>query len=249
MPVSSFCGMILGRQGKGLRLLRDKADGGSAIMSDPTISVTARRNRSGDRPVLVELSGELDVRYGKALGDILSDCLASGRPTLVDLSEVTFIDSRCVRELAIHYQLNKGCVALCDPSQEVELGVAACDLEEWIGFVYTTDTSGNPPSHAATSVIHRAAMKIEERNLLVHTPYAAVSCKDPGPSWTLREYAGYTVCDPRGRKIGRAEKLFLNGRGEPEYIRVKAGLFGFKTILIPVQTVTADEERLALVLQ
>jgi hypothetical protein len=30
---------------------------------------------------------------------------------------------------------------------------------------------------------------------------------------------------------------------------VKAGLFGFKTILIPVQTVTADEERRALVLQ
>jgi len=39
----------------------------------------------------------------------------------------------------------------------------------------------------------------------------------------------------------------VNGRGEPEYIRVKAGLF--KTVLIPVQTVAADEERRALVLQ
>ncbi len=58
--------------------------------------------------MLVKLSGELDVRYRKALEDILSDCLASGRPTLVDLSEVTFINFRCVRELAVHYQLNKG---------------------------------------------------------------------------------------------------------------------------------------------
>jgi hypothetical protein len=82
------------------------------------------------------------------------------------------------------------------------------------------------------------------------TLYAAVNRKEPGsPSWTLEEYAGYTVCDPRGQKIGRAERLFLNGDGEPEYIRVKMGLFAFKTVLIPVQVVAADEKRRALVLQ
>ena len=84
----------------------------------------------------------------------------------------------------------------------------------------------------------------------MRTPYTAVNREEPGgSSSTLEEYAGYTVCDPRGQKIGRAERLFLNGRGEPEYIRVKTGLFGFKAILIPVQTVAADEERRALVLQ
>jgi hypothetical protein len=92
-------------------------------------------------------------------------------------------------------------------------------------------------------------MKIEERNLLVRTPYTAASRKEPGSSRTFEEYAGYTVCDPRGHKIGRAEKLFLNGDGEPEYIRVKMGLFGFKTVLVPVQAVAADEKRRALVLQ
>ena len=85
--------------------------------------------------------------------------------------------------------------------------------------------------------------------MLVRTPYSAVSRKEPCSSWTPEEYAGYTVCDPRGHRIGRAEELFLNGRGEPEYIRVKTGLFGFKTILIPVQSVTADGERRTLVLQ
>ncbi len=82
----------------------------------------------------------------------------------------------------------------------------------------------------------------------MRAPYTAVSRKETGGSIRApEEYAGYTVCDPRGQKIGRAERLFLNGRGEPEYIKVKAGLF--KTVLIPVQAVAADEERRALVLQ
>jgi hypothetical protein len=86
--------------------------------------------------------------------------------------------------------------------------------------------------------------------LTMRTSYTAVNREEPsGSSWTLGDYAGYTVCDPRGQKIGRAERLFLNGDGEPEYIRVKMGLFGFKTVLVPVQVVAADEERRALVLQ
>ena len=115
-----------------------KADGGSAIKSDSTISEAAPSNRCGNRSILVKLSGEFDVRCQKTLEDTLSGCLASGRPTVVDLSDVTFMDSRCLEELVIVYQLGKGRVALCDPSQEVELGVAVCDLEEWIDFVHTT---------------------------------------------------------------------------------------------------------------
>jgi hypothetical protein len=84
----------------------------------------------------------------------------------------------------------------------------------------------------------------------MRTPYTAVSREEPGGSTgTLEDYAGYAVCDPRGHKIGRAQKIFLNGRGEPEYIKVKMGLFGIKAVLIPVQTVAADEDRRALVLQ
>ncbi len=104
----------------------------------PTI-LMARCGRDGDsRSVLVKLSGEIDIQCEKNLEDILSDCLVSGRPTLVDLSEVTFMDSLCVRQLAFHYRLGEGRFALCDPSRQAELSVAACDLEEWIDFVYTT---------------------------------------------------------------------------------------------------------------
>jgi hypothetical protein len=84
----------------------------------------------------------------------------------------------------------------------------------------------------------------------VRTPYTAAIRQESGGSiWVLGEYVGYTVCDPRGQKIGRAEKIFLNGIGEPEYISVKTGLFAFKTVLIPVQTPAVDEKRRVLVLQ
>ena len=84
----------------------------------------------------------------------------------------------------------------------------------------------------------------------MRTPYTALGHTEPGGSIRAPEkYTGYAVCDPRGQKIGRAEEFFVNWSGEPEYIKVKMGLFGFKTILIPVQAVAADEERRSLVLQ
>ena len=125
------------------------------IESDSTIFESAQRD---DRPVLVKLSGEFDVRYRRTLKHTLRDCLVSGRPTLVDLSGVMFMDFRCVRELAVHYQLGRGRVVLCDPSQNVEVSVAACDLEDWLDFVYTAGL-GHPPGYAAASVSHKAAMK------------------------------------------------------------------------------------------
>ncbi len=128
------------------------------MKSDLTMFESVQRDGRDDRPVMVKLSGELDVRYRRTLEETLETCLAAGRPTLVDLSEVTFMDSRCLRELAIHYQLGTGLVALCDPSQEVEVGVAACDLEGWLDFVYTTG-SERPPCCVAESDVHKAAIR------------------------------------------------------------------------------------------
>ena len=146
-----------------MRLLGYKDDGGSAIMSDSPIFETAQRDRREDHPILVKLFGEVDVRYQKILDGTLSDCLASGRPTFVDLSRVTFMDSRCVLELAVHYQLGNGRVALCDPSREAELGVAACDLEEWIDFLYTTDL-GRSAGRYRGERLPQGSNRIEERN-------------------------------------------------------------------------------------
>ena len=97
------------------------------IVSDSTIFESAQRD---EQPVLVNLFGEFDIRYLRTLENMLRDCLASGRSTLVDLSEVTFMDSRCVWELAVYYQLGRGRIILCNPSQDVRVSVAAYDLED-----------------------------------------------------------------------------------------------------------------------
>jgi anti-anti-sigma factor len=131
------------------------------MKSDSTIYGAAHRDGSADGPMLVRLDGEFDVLYQKTLADTLVDSLASGRPTLVDLSGVTFMDSRCLRELVVYYQLGKGRVALCDPSHEVMLSVAACDLEDWFDFVYTTERE--------RSARGQSSDEVEEGNLYAHT--------------------------------------------------------------------------------
>lgn len=135
--------------------MRLRTDGGSVIENDSTIFESAQRD---DKAVLVKLSGEFDIRYLRTLENMLRDCLASGRSTLVDLSEVTFMDSRCVWELAVYYQLGRGRIVLCNPSQDVGVSVVAYDLEDWLDFVYTTDLS-LPPGCAAASISHNAAIK------------------------------------------------------------------------------------------
>ena len=67
---------------------------------------------------------------------------------------------------------------------------------------------------------------------------------------TQTGFVGYALHDPLGRKIGKVEKIFVHGRGEPEYVAVKiASLWRKKSLLIPVQSASLDDGRRALVLQ
>ena len=62
------------------------------------------------------------------------------------------------------------------------------------------------------------------------------------------EYVGYKLHDPLGKKIGSVQELFLNDNDEPEYIRVKMGFLGSRSVLLPVESVAVNEERRFLVL-
>ena len=59
----------------------------------------------------------------------------------------------------------------------------------------------------------------------------------------------YMVLDPQGRRVGRVKELFRNACGEPEYLTIRLGPFGLKSVLIPVAFVVVDEERQTLTLQ
>lgn len=69
------------------------------------------------------------------------------------------------------------------------------------------------------------------------------------PSRAPQEYAGYEVLDPLGHRIGRAEKLFFNRNGGPEYVRVRIGRLFTKHVLIPVQDVAVDGAARSLTLK
>jgi PRC-barrel domain len=68
-------------------------------------------------------------------------------------------------------------------------------------------------------------------------------------SASSKRASGYAVFDPLGQKIGRVVEVFVNWDGEPDYIRIRLGFFGRKSVLIPVQFVEADDENKALVLK
>ncbi len=60
------------------------------------------------------------------------------------------------------------------------------------------------------------------------------------PSGTPEEYAGYEILDLTGQKIGSVEKLFFNGNGQPEYVRVRIGALFTRYVLIPVRDAALD---------
>jgi uncharacterized protein (TIGR02271 family) len=55
-------------------------------------------------------------------------------------------------------------------------------------------------------------------------------------------FEGYEVYDPNGEKIGKVDDLFVDENDQPEYIRVKMGLLGTKSTLIPWEIASVDEE-------
>lgn len=67
-------------------------------------------------------------------------------------------------------------------------------------------------------------------------------------SQTPEEYVGYGVRDPLGQKIGTVDELFVNAYDEPEYLRIRMGFLGLKSVLLPVETVAVDKQRRTLVL-
>jgi hypothetical protein len=63
------------------------------------------------------------------------------------------------------------------------------------------------------------------------------------------KYGGYEVLDPRYQRMGSVEELLVNAGGEPVYVRVRVGLLGLRSVLVPAQSVLIDERRRILQLR
>jgi uncharacterized protein (TIGR02271 family) len=57
------------------------------------------------------------------------------------------------------------------------------------------------------------------------------------------QYAGYTVVDEGGSKIGKVDDLFLDESDRPEYFGVKMGFLGTSSTLIPADITTVNNEQ------
>jgi uncharacterized protein (TIGR02271 family) len=57
------------------------------------------------------------------------------------------------------------------------------------------------------------------------------------------QYAGYTVVDESGSKIGKVDDLFLDENDQPEYFGVNMGLLGTSSTLIPADIATINNEQ------
>jgi uncharacterized protein (TIGR02271 family) len=54
-------------------------------------------------------------------------------------------------------------------------------------------------------------------------------------------YAGYTVYDRAGEKIGKVDDLFVDENDQPEYMGVKMGFLGTRSTLIPFQMARVND--------
>jgi uncharacterized protein (TIGR02271 family) len=57
------------------------------------------------------------------------------------------------------------------------------------------------------------------------------------------QYAGYTVVDESGSKIGKVDDLFVDESDQPEYFGVKMGFLGTSSTLIPADITTINNEQ------
>jgi anti-anti-sigma regulatory factor len=83
---------------------------------------------------LVKLSGESDVHDLRTLHETLSLVLRTGLSTVVDLSDVTFIDLRCARELAIR-SCSYDHLMLRAPSWQAEASFKVCGHEARVVYL------------------------------------------------------------------------------------------------------------------
>ena len=93
---------------------------------------------SGDGSITVELRGEFDLSSVTELRSTLDYVASFRKPTVVDLSGVTFIDLQSTRELAVRSQLYAYHLSFVNPSWQARASVKACKLEEWVPFGHQT---------------------------------------------------------------------------------------------------------------
>jgi anti-anti-sigma regulatory factor len=87
--------------------------------------------RESEAGLLVEFCGEFDMFCIGEMKWILDEASSRRGLVLVDLSEITFLDLRSARELAVRSMLSSNRPTFVDPSPQVMATMSALGLEGW----------------------------------------------------------------------------------------------------------------------
>ena len=107
--------------------------------------------RQSGAGMLVELWGEFDLFSLTRLREALNGVASLQRPTLVDLSGITFLDLLSARELAVRAQLYSQYLTFGNPSPEVAASVEAFGLGNRVRFYSGADHEKPPVFSEAPS--------------------------------------------------------------------------------------------------
>ena len=94
--------------------------------------------------MVVELWGEFDIFSLRELREVLGEASTLHRPTLVDLSGITFLDLQSAREFAVRSLLDASHLSFGNPSQEALTSIRALGLEGWVRTEPYTGHDGPP---------------------------------------------------------------------------------------------------------
>jgi anti-anti-sigma regulatory factor len=100
--------------------------------------------RESGTGMMIELWGEFDLFSLRDLREALNEVSTHRRPTLVDLSGITFLDLQSAREFAVRSLLYARHLTFGNPSAEVLASLKALGLEGWIRIEPYAGQDGPP---------------------------------------------------------------------------------------------------------
>lgn len=109
--------------------------------------------KPGSTDFMVKLSGELDVHDLRTLHETLGLVLSTGLCTIVDLSDVTFLDVPCARELVVWSRLYDH-LFLHAPSWQAKAILKVCGREARLVACLQEGSPLNPPRRQAQAQQH-----------------------------------------------------------------------------------------------
>lgn len=80
-------------------------------------------------------------------------------------------------------------------------------------------------------------------------PTSAIRRKADNRLEAKKDYTDYAVYEPGGRRVGRVKERFVSAEDGAEYLDVKTGFLGLRSLLVPTGTARTDRKRRILLLR